>query len=307
MEKIPYTKPSFSAEQHLALLQQRGLIVSNPDHVLHFLKFIGYYRLSGYALPFQICEENFARSKHTFKSGTTFEMILDLYIFDRELRLIVMDAIERVEVAVRACIANSMCESYGAHWFMDSAHFGAGFDHSQFISDLKSEMKLDGNGELPKSKDVFLRHYFQKYSAPELPPSWMISEILTIGKWSILYKHIRPITDQAMISGKFGINYKIFTSWLHSLTYLRNLCAHHSRLWNRRFAIHPRIMESYRMHMEPNHTFCAQAVMLHILLKRIATDSHWAVRLSGLMAKHPAVPIEGMGFKVGWEKDPFWI
>jgi len=234
-------------------------------------------------------------------------MILDLYIFDRELRLIVMDAIERTEVAVRACISNGMCQKYGPHWFVDKARFHGSFDHHGFMKELKSELKLDTNGQLPKTKDVFLRHYFEKYSHPEHPPSWMVAEILTVGKWSILYKNIRPREDQATISESFNLHYNIFASWLHSITYLRNLCAHHSRLWNRLFAIPPRIMDDYRGHMEPNDKFCAQAAMSHILLQKISPDSQWSKRLHSLMEKHSSVPLKSMGFTDNWQNDPFWL
>jgi abortive infection bacteriophage resistance protein len=307
MGKLAYTKPSLSHDQHLELLKKRGLIIANPERVIHYLKFIGYYRLSGYGLPFQIRDENLATSAHIFKPGTTFEMILDLCIFDRELRLLVMDAVERIEVAVRASISNCMCQKYGPHWFVEQARFHPSFDYNQFTSELKDELKLDGNGELPKTKDVFLRHYYEKYNYPEHPPCWMVSEILTIGKWSILYKYIRPREDQAAIAENFNLHYKIFASWLHSITYLRNLCAHHSRLWNRLFAIPPRIMDDYRTQMEPNDKFCAQAAMLHILLQKVSPESKWSKRLHALMEKHSSVPIKSMGFKDNWQNEPFWI
>ncbi|HEY3913711.1 MAG TPA: Abi family protein [Verrucomicrobiae bacterium] len=307
MGKIAYTKPSFSHDQHLELLKKRGLIIANPALVIHYLNFIGYYRLSGYALPFQIPDKDLSTSPHTFRPGTTFEMILDLYIFDRELRLTVMDAIERIEVAVRASISNSMCQKYGPHWFVDKARFHPRFDHNEFLAELRDELKLDSNGELPKTKDVFLRHYFEKYNHPEHPPSWMVSEILTFGKWSILYQSIRPREDQAAIADTFNLHYKIFSSWLHSITYLRNLCAHHSRLWNRHFAIPPAIMNDYRTHMDPNDRFCAQAAMLHILMQKISPESKWPKRLHTLMESHPSVPIKSMSFKENWQNDPFWI
>lgn len=307
MGKLAYTKCPLTEEQHLQLLIKRKLIVANPDKVLHFLKYIGYYRLSGYALPFQIKEADLSRSKHTFRDGVTFEMILDLYIFDRELRLIVMDAIERIEVAVRAAISNTLCQKYGTHWFMDKNRFHHTFKHDEFISDLRRELKLNTNGELHKSKDVFLRHYYEKYSSPEFPPCWMMSEVLTVGRWSILYAHIHPSEDRARISERFNLHHHIFGSWLHSLTYIRNLCAHHARLWNRWFAITPKIIDLHRSHLEPNHTFYAQAAMLHILNSKISPDSHWPMKIHALMQKHPSVPMEKMGFKENWHTDSFWV
>jgi abortive infection bacteriophage resistance protein len=190
---------------------------------------------------------------------------------------------------------------------MDKTRFHPRFHYDEFITELEKELKLDEHGELPTTKDVFLRHYYEKYNHPKYPPCWMVSEILTIGKWSILYKNIRPTQDQAAIADHFHLHYKIFASWLHSITYIRNLCAHHSRIWNRWFAIPPRIMDAYKEHMEPNHTFYAQASMLHILLRTIAPESHWPKRLHALMEKHPTIPIASMGFKENWHTDSFWV
>ena len=91
-----YNKPAFNLEEQLDLLKSRGLDIPQPERALHYLKFIGYYRLSGYCLFYQ------EKPSHSFKHGTTFDAVLDLYIFDRQLRLLVMDAMERIEVAVRA-------------------------------------------------------------------------------------------------------------------------------------------------------------------------------------------------------------
>jgi abortive infection bacteriophage resistance protein len=190
---------------------------------------------------------------------------------------------------------------------MDRERFCHSFKHEDFIAELKRELKLNSEGQLHKSKDVFLRHYYEKYSEPELPPSWMLSEILTFGKWSIIYKYIRPNEDRAAIANKFNLHYQIFGSWLHSITYLRNLCAHHSRLWNRWFAITPKIIDAHRTHLEPNHTFYAQAALLHILMRTISPDSRWPMKLHVLMEKHPSIPISKMGFKDKWEADPFWL
>lgn len=96
MPKQPYTKPALTIAQQVALLQSRGMVISHTATTEHYLSQINYYRLCAYWLPFESDHVT-----HTFKQGTSFEQVLDLYIFDRELRLLVLDAIERIEIAIR--------------------------------------------------------------------------------------------------------------------------------------------------------------------------------------------------------------
>ena len=104
--KQNYCKPALTIEQQIDLLVSRGLTIPDRDKALHYLNYIGYHRLSGYFLTFQ--QNAPGVESHSFKKGVTFKDILDIYIFDRELRLLVMDAIERIEVAFRACISNTI-------------------------------------------------------------------------------------------------------------------------------------------------------------------------------------------------------
>ncbi|MBC2710151.1 MAG: Abi family protein [Desulfosarcina sp.] len=112
-----YAKPALNLQRQLCLLQNNGLIVPNPDRALHYLRFIGYYRPSRYFPPFQKNTDN------QFNKDASFDHILNLYIFDRQLHLLVMDTVERVEVAVRTSISNTMSEQHGPHWYLDADLF----------------------------------------------------------------------------------------------------------------------------------------------------------------------------------------
>jgi abortive infection bacteriophage resistance protein len=96
MPKQSYSKPALSIEQQISQLCGRGMVIADTRLASHYLSQINYYRLTSYWLPFESNHDT-----HAFQRGTNFEQVLDLYIFDRELRLLVLDAIERVEVAVR--------------------------------------------------------------------------------------------------------------------------------------------------------------------------------------------------------------
>lgn len=308
-QKQTYCKPALTLDEQIDLLTSRGLIIPDRDKARHYLRYIGYYRLSGYFLTFQ---QNSPEVKpHTFKEGITFRDILDIYILDRELRLLVMDAIERIEVAFRACISNTMSENHGPHWFMDPCHFVPRFKHAELLDKIKRETchASHAAGSEPKNhprRELFIQHYYETYCHPELPPSWMVVEVMSLGTLSTIFASLISRDMQKEICRSFRINHLVMESWLHTLTYLRNLCAHHARLWNRQFSIKPLVMRAYEQQLRRNHTFCAQAAMLYVLMYIIADGSKWQHRLADLLKKYPAIDIGAMGFKPDWQEDPFW-
>ena len=292
---MKFTKPALSAEQQIELWKSRGLIVENDKEAAHYLTFIGYYRLSGYALPLT-CK--IRPEIHKFRDGATFSRILELYCFDRELRLLVMDAIERIEVAFRTCVSNALAAKYGPHWYLNT-NCGC-FDHVRDFHDfgkkVAEEVGFDefGSGKR-RGRDVFIEHYFSKYTDPRLPPTWMIAEVLSITAWSKCFGNLRR-GDQKLISEKFGMNPEVMESWMHSLCYVRNLCAHHARLWNREFTIRPKIAHAYSKELGDNSKFFAQAFVIKVLLERISPGSRWWGRLEDHLLANRFVDRAAMGF-----------
>lgn len=294
---LHYSKPPLSIDQQISLLESRGLSVPNRNKAQHYLQFINYYRLSGYTISFE--EVINGRRSHQIKPGTTFDDILALYDFDRHLRMLVMDAIERIEVAARAQICLHMAITYNdAHWHLQPELFRMEFNYNTFIRKCSEEQK--------NSKERFVIHYKNTYNHPELVPSWMTTELLPIGTWSIIYKNLAKRSDKKRISDVFKLSPVDLESWLHALTYIRNLCAHHSRLWNRSFTIKPKPISDYSTYLAKNHTFAAQAAMMHILLNIISPDSKWTTKLSTLLKTHPFINQTRMGFVNNWQNDEFW-
>jgi abortive infection bacteriophage resistance protein len=290
--RVKFTKPSLSVQQQIELMKTRGLVISNEAEAAHYLNFIGYYRLSGYAIPLTLKNQN---GTHNFKQGVKFQNILDLYRFDRELRLLVMDAIERIEVAFRACVSNWMCERGGPHWYFDDSYFCTPSAMWEFRRKIMDEtgMREDGTA---KGRHAFLVHYFTKYSDPPLPPSWMLAEILSISTWSKAFENIRLREDRRQISKHFGVDPKVLESWMHCVSYVRNLCAHHSRLWNREFTIRPMIANDFKSQLADNSRFYAQAVIARVLLERACPNTKWWERLCDLLANNSFIDRRAMGF-----------
>jgi abortive infection bacteriophage resistance protein len=288
-----FTKPALSIPQQIDLLRKRGLQIEDENEAAHYLTFIGFYRLSGYWLPLTLKNHN---GTHNFKPGATFRTILGLYGFDRNLRLLVMDAVERIEVAFRACVSNWMCERGGPHWYFDQRYFCSHSAASEFRRKVCEETGFREDGP-PKPREVFLNHYFSKYSDPPLPPSWMIAEVLSISAWSKAFENIPLREDRKQISKHFGLDPMVMESWMHCVSYVRNLCAHHSRLWNREFTIRPMIAKEFKTELTPNSRFFAQAFVIRVLLERACPNTKWWERLSESVNKHPFVDRAAMGFK----------
>jgi abortive infection bacteriophage resistance protein len=253
---VQFTKQAKSNQEHLQTWQDRGLIIPDLARADRYLSFIGYYRLSAYTIPFQQIVTTPSTVLHQFKANTTFDDVLNLYIFDRELRLLVMDAIERIEVAIRAQICNVLCHLSGnAFWYTDEQHFSHNYAHMRLLASIERQL-LDEKSRLERDekaidqrksvsqadkdalkdkarKENFLRHYLSKYDSPKLPPSWMMIEMLTWGELSHLYVGLKSTQAKKQIAQNLGIHAEVLESWLKTLNDVRNICAHHSRLWNK--------------------------------------------------------------------------
>lgn len=299
-DKKTFDKSSLTPDQHIGLLKKRGLNFQDQARARHYLQFIGYYRLSGYFLPFQVPGD----PQHSFLSKTTFDDILQTYIFDRKLRLLVMDGVERIEVAVRTTISDFMSQHHGSHWFMDRALFVDRFNHDGLLDKIRKESGFDRPGK----QNLSCKHYYDVYNVPSLPPAWMITEILSAGTWSMIFKNIRSPQEKKAIAALYGIHPTLMISWLEAFTDLRNKCAHHGRIWNRTFTKKPKIPNDKKLagHFRQNDSFYAHASVLNVFLNVISDGSSWQQRLAQLINTSPHIPKESMGFFNGWDHDPFW-
>ena len=297
-----FEKPALSVQEHLDLLRARGLAIPNLEISAHYLKFIGYYRLSGYWLPLTF-KNHPTKPSHNFKPGVSFDDVLNLYKFDRELRLLVMDAVERIEVAFRSCFSNCMCAKAGPHWYMSPSHFVSQDAHREFAAKVveRTGFELSKRIAIERGKEVFLQHYFSKYDEPKLPPAWMIIEVLSISVLSKAYENLDLREDRKRISMEFGLNPEVLESWMHAISYIRNLCAHHSRLWNREFTIRPLISKEIKNQVQNNSRFFAQATVINFLLKKVSPQTTWWSRFCNLVSESPFIDPQALGSPVEWK------
>ncbi len=294
-----YEKPTLTVEEQINLLKSRNLVIEDTEETRFILSNISYYRLSSYLYPFRIPRDE----NQSFYKGTNFNDAMKVYSFDRKLRIMLFGVIERFEIAFRTQFIHQMATKYNKYWYLNPRLFD---DCTKFVNITDSFKK-----EFRQSKEVFVKHYKKKYSEPEFPPSWMGLEIFTFGQISNHFRNLKSFKDKKDIAKYFNINSKVFESWLHSIVYLRNICAHHSRLWNRTLGIKPKLPKSNKG-MRDSFSFIRNDkvfVLISILkyfLDIIHPKNSFKEKLIELLEEYPNINIGKMGFPKGWSKNRIW-
>lgn len=216
-----------------------------------------------------------------------------------------MDAIERIEIAIRTQVVNRFTLQYGPFGYLDRANLpGLSVDnHRKLLSKVRTEA---GN-----SREDFVQHYFSKYTSETDLPLWMACELMTFGTMYTLYRGLRARMKKD-IAAEYGVHAPVLSSWLLSLNQMRNLCAHHARLWNREFGAKPMIPSAPSapnwhkpIPIENNKTFGILTV-LYFLLNQAAPQSRWRDRMYTLFDEYEDVPKRFMGFPDNWKSSPLW-
>jgi len=254
-------------------------------------------------VPFEESNDE-QEAAHQLKAGTTFDDILNLYIFDRELRLLVLDAIERIEVSFRTQWAYQLSHKYDPHaYFADTRGLRK---QAHWLRDNKRDLQE----HLNRSDDAFITHYKNTYDE-ELPPVWVSCEVMSLGLLSRGYSNLNAYPARTAIANAYQLNELVLEGLMEHLTYIRNLCAHHSRLWNRRLT---KIMplpgnkpEGLRDNMtdQIDRKRYNTLVMIEHLMNIINPDHHWNQRLIELITKYN-IETDRMGFPAEWRKRSIW-
>jgi abortive infection bacteriophage resistance protein len=306
-----YGKPATTIDEQIEMLRARGM---GGDEALmrRWLETVGYYRLSAYWLPFEMPATPPATRSKKFRDGTSFDVIADIYMFDRRLRLLIMEAIERVEIALRSRWTNRLSLAHGAHAHLDGNAFQSGYDHITLLSSLATRAEA--------SKEVFVDHYRLKYTEPFLPPLWVVTELMTFGELSKWFAATRDPRVKSAVASDLGLpTREALEGTLQLFAYIRNICAHHGRLWNRhtvkrlpyikRFKADLVVVETTdakgRQFQPENRVYNPLAVLAR-LVRHQSSDTTFPRRVRELIATRPPAQIEAMGFPDAWENRPCW-
>lgn len=284
---------------------ERGLQVNDPQTLVDYLKQVNYYRLSGYTYAFK--ETDPVTGIEQFKPGTTFEMIRDRYEFDRRLRLLFMDSIERIEVAIlRTRMVELHARTYGPFGYTDYKNYNPKFPKDQFKK-LMDDIHEDEN----RSYEEFIHRYRNKYTSEENLPLWMVTDLMPFGQLLTMYRNLHLPLKQK-IAHELNIFPPVLDSWLLTLNYIRNCCAHHSRLWNRPLAVTPKLPDRrydprwYAPIMVDSRRIYAGVLIVRYLMQQLVPQDRWKESFEKLLSDNPSVPLKPMGFPKNWVDCPIW-
>jgi abortive infection bacteriophage resistance protein len=304
-------KPAYTISDQIALLKQRGMIFRNEAQAYDLLKNINYYRLKGYWWDALIDE-----TLNTFRPGIYFEDVMERYNFDRKFRQILFGGIEQVEIAVRTKLIYHLSVAYGGLWYLNPALFN---NKTQNINAVNKTVHLwvldDLQKEFNRSQEIFIRNHQQRY--PEQPAeAWKIMEIVSMGTLSKLYKNLNVnLPEKGLIANEMGINSPyVFSGWLEAIAFLRNIIAHHSRLWSRTMTKRPSMQlnnPAGDWFVQPlkqgqiDKPFSTVSCLLY-LYRYLTGSENMKQQIIELIDAYPNVPIYKYGFFNNWHSEPLW-
>lgn len=301
-----FKKIATTIPQQIELLKERGLIISPNDRADKYLSHISYYRLGEYWYVMQEDKEN-----HIFKPNSKFADVISLYNFDAQLRILLFDIIEKIEISLRTKLIYHLSHEIDPWWFQNFNHF---YDSLALVKTLANL-----EDELSRTKDVTIKNHKKKHKDDlRYPPAWKSLEQTSFGALSKLYGNLKhTVNSKDTIAKEFGaVNHTYLPSWLQSIAQIRNYCAHHSRLWNRNLPGTVKLLSNPpnpwirdKENVPKQHEF--QKLYVHLclmkyLINSIQPNNNFTERLNNLFTLYPNVDPNALGMKSDWQQEPLW-
>lgn len=308
-------KPHTTLREQVAKLEQRGLIFQDKAVQQASLERLGYYRLAGYLYPFREWAPDGSGTRlDTYIAGTSYDHVLSLYDFDKRLRAVVLDAVECLEIAVRTRVAHHLGRAN------PTVHEdGRGLDRS-FLFAKKGQSGPSGfqvwrtklDTTVQRSRADFVEHHRRSYGGRM--PIWVAIELFDFGMTSTLFSGM-SYGDQRAVAAQFGVNDgPVFGSWLRAISFIRNVAAHHARLWNVNVVNTLRLPKpafAVFRHVEPTprEKLYSTLAVLQFLMRRTVGDSTWSEDVQRVVSRfpvHPDINLSNAGFPSDWRAQSLW-
>lgn len=210
-------KPAKTFEEQVDILvNEHGLIVGDKAAAAKALRRINYYHYRGYYIHWM------DEQQKRFQPGITFDMICSLQRFDADLRTILFPYLQSIELSARAAIAYYLANTYDPIKYIDESLYEEKEYFDKFYERIKNDVE--------KSSEIFIRHFRNDI---HYTPIWAAIEIMSFGTLAKMYRNINRQDRQNIAKEFYGLDEKVLQSYLQSLSYIRNTCAHCGRLYAR--------------------------------------------------------------------------
>lgn len=297
MFKTEFTGRALTFDEQIDLLQSQGLEIGDRKRALRILQNISYSRFKSYLIP--LMED---RRSHQFRKGATLEQAYALYGFDRRLRELIFHELEKIEISIRTRISYASMDADAGYWFTNPDYYCDPKQCREILRRVKSEVDRSDNDAIKRFKEKYTN---------EFPPCWMTLEATSMGTLSTLYDALRPGKFKRKLAEYYGVSDVVFASWLHHLVYIRNTCAHHSRVWNKTLSVQAMVPRNAQYYF-PEQALDAGAhiyltlCIIKYLINTIKPDNTFGGRLKQLVGNFPLIDASQMGFPTDWRSMPFW-
>ncbi|MEO6731924.1 MAG: Abi family protein [Ferruginibacter sp.] len=307
---MKYKSPPKGFETLTSLLAMKGLVIDDITSASRDISLIGFFRFKRYSVHYHVSS---GVNDYSYLPNTHLAEILDTYRFDCFLRALVFEAIGNIEVAFKSLLNNAMTLRFGSHWYLNKTVFT-----SRFTEDLDESYQSNYEKfiykitkECDETKEAFVRRYKLNYNEPSLPTSWIILEIMSFGTCSILYENIESTEARDEISSAFGSHQKAFATWLKSLGYLRNQCAHHHKIIGRTFMFPPQLPKKSSNRFLNDYTIQSDSLyaalcIIQYCLQTLNIPSFFKQTLLDLISENPDIDLNKLGFTSNWQKEKIW-
>lgn len=288
-----YPKTILSIDEQVEAYRKAGLVIADDDYVKKALSTVGYYRLRGYSYHL------YNKRTKKYNTGTSFEQIMMIYQFDTALADLVFMMATEIEIALRARLNETLLAYNDALVYMDPSIFNDKKKYWENLGKISSE--------IARSKDLFIQHQFKNHEGQV--PLWAAVEVMSFGTLSKLIENL-PIPIQKSLShyylsvspkGNTVNSYRMICSWIHSISVLRNICAHRGRIYNREFAIQPTLP---KVDAVPPGSKRVYPIIIAMKCLRPSDESwnRFAKNLIQLMDQYSSViELERLGFPSDWK------
>ena len=286
---MEYLKQPKTFDDQVGLIKSRGLLIDDEEKLRKYLKHISYYHLSAYFKSFQKYDK--------FFDGTTFEDVIRLYEYDKKLRLLLLDVLERIEKAFKCSVIYNLSVKHNdPFWYLDKGLYNSQKNFDKFVFPIFKDIR--------NSKEVSIKHFYDKYRKTEFPPSWLALEVITFGACVKVCRNLKR-NEQNKFSRSFDLDKIFFMNWMHGLSIIRNICAHHTRLWNKNIIIKANIShKDYKQYFNSDEKAVMRMynwlIIIQIMMMKINPNSTWFNKFKDLISEYD-VNLKSMGFLEDWE------
>lgn len=296
---MKYFKEPLTTSQIIDVLKERGLLIEDEEKACRYLEHVSYFRFASYLRPMEQDSKS-----HKYKPTASFEKARSLYEFDMKLRESLFSAIQQIEISLRTKIINKFSLAYGPMWFINES---LATDKHKYVENLNTIER-----EIQRSKDDFIKEHYKKYDIRTFPPSWKLLELSSFGCMTKLYINFADTSVKKKIARDYYIpQHEILESWMKSVNVIRNICAHHGRIWNRIIPVMPQLPKKLNNNWivdKPNISNKLYSFLCCIAywLNSVNANNSFVSDFKTLLREYPNVDTKAMGFTDEWEREPLW-